>query len=156
RRRHGPRGTPGVRPRLPADGIHRLSGSPCRGSRRGARGARGALGEADDRPDPRTVDTAGIAPCERRSNAGHRHGLLHLAPAYPQLAVSLRQSGTVGLLVKVGATGEVQAVRVTRSAGSLLDQAAVAAAYGWTYQPARQAGTPTSSWVEEIVDFKLR
>ena len=82
--------------------------------------------------------------------------LNRFAPDYPPLALAMRQSGTVRLLVKVGPDGQVQAVRVSRSAGTVLDQAAVGAAYAWTYTPPLQAGQPVHVWVEEIVDFRLK
>jgi TonB family protein len=80
----------------------------------------------------------------------------HPSPPYPPAALSLNQSGTVVLLLKVGADGRVSEVRVTRPAATLLNQAAVRAAYQWTFRPAEQNGRPVTTWVEETVEFKRR
>ncbi len=77
-------------------------------------------------------------------------------PQYRLVAVTTRQSGTVGLLVKISADGTVSDVKVTKSAGSPLDKAAVSAAFGWTYKPARKNDRPVNTWVEETVEFKLK
>ncbi len=82
--------------------------------------------------------------------------LRHAPPDYPSVAVSMRQTGSVRLLVKVASDGRVTEVRVTGHATPVLDQAAVGAAYGWSYRPAQQNGQPVATWVEETVEFKLR
>ena len=82
--------------------------------------------------------------------------LRHAPPDYPSMAVSMRQTGSVRLLVKVESDGRVTEVRVTGHATPVLDQAAVRAAYGWSYRPAQQNGQPVGTWVEETVEFKLR
>jgi protein TonB len=57
-------------------------------------------------------------------------------PQYPEAARKARVDGVVILDAVIAATGEVEEVRVIRSAGRLLDDAAAAALPKWFYRPA--------------------
>ncbi len=60
------------------------------------------------------------------------------APAYPKELERKGITGTVGLAIVVGANGGVQSVDVTSSSGyAELDQAAITAAYTYSFEPAR-------------------
>ena len=60
------------------------------------------------------------------------------APAYPKELERKGITGTVGLAIVVGANGGVQSVDVTSSSGHAeLDQAAITAAYTYSFEPAR-------------------
>ncbi|WP_394837616.1 TonB family protein [Pendulispora rubella] len=58
-----------------------------------------------------------------------------------------KQHGEVVLGVTIDAEGHVQAVEVLDSAGKLLDDAAVRAAWQWTFEPAQRNGTPVAAKV---------
>ena len=75
-------------------------------------------------------------------------------PAYPQIAIDARVSGTVLLQVLVGVDGRVENVRVVRSI-PLLDGAATDAARRWVFRPARVSGRPVRVWVALPVRFSL-
>jgi protein TonB len=72
------------------------------------------------------------------------------------IAMTLKLTGAVKLLVKVEVDGRVGDVKVTRSANPSLDEAARSAAYSWTYKPAKRGAFPVATWVEETVEFKLK
>ena len=60
------------------------------------------------------------------------------APVYPKELERKGITGTVGLAIVVGANGGVQSVDVTSSSGHVeLDQAAITAAYTYSFEPAR-------------------
>ena len=60
------------------------------------------------------------------------------APVYPKELERNGITGTVGLAIVVGADGGVQSVDISSSSGrSELDQAAIAAAYTYRFEPAR-------------------
>lgn len=78
-------------------------------------------------------------------------------PSYPRRAVDLRQQGTAIVRALVGLDGETRDVVLWRSSGvRLLDEAAVAAARDWLFQPARIGGRTIEAWVEIPVHFNLR
>lgn len=78
-------------------------------------------------------------------------------PFYPRRAVDLRQQGTAVVRALVGLDGETRDVVLWRSSGvRLLDEAAVAAARDWLFQPARIGGRTIEAWVEIPVHFNLR
>src|SRR5262245_52542139 len=62
-------------------------------------------------------------------------------PEYPEMARKARAEGKVILEIVVGRTGEIEDIRVLRSA-PLFDQAAIEAVARWRYQPALQSGRP--------------
>ena len=61
-----------------------------------------------------------------------------VAPVYPKELERKGITGSVGLAIVVGANGSVQSVDVTSSSGEAeLDQAAITAAYTYSFEPAR-------------------
>lgn len=62
--------------------------------------------------------------------------------AYPVLARRMRLEGLVEIVFVVDEQGRTADIRVVRSAGGLLDEAVVAAAKRWRFEPARKDGVP--------------
>ncbi|HTQ43154.1 MAG TPA: TonB family protein, partial [Polyangiaceae bacterium] len=72
---------------------------------------------------------------------------------YPPDALRDRIEGTVGLEVVVDETGAVVDARVTAPAGHGFDEAALAAARKFTFQPALRDGKPVRSTVQLAYEF---
>ncbi|MGH8155106.1 MAG: energy transducer TonB, partial [Rhodanobacteraceae bacterium] len=78
-------------------------------------------------------------------------------PQYPIQAIRQGQQGTVILDVTINAQGEVIDVKVEKSSGyRVLDQAAVAAARKWRFNPGIQNGKPSGGVVRIPVNFNLQ
>jgi protein TonB len=76
-------------------------------------------------------------------------------PGYPEAARKARLDGVVILDAIISASGEVEAVRVIRSAGRLLDAAAAEAIRKWTYRPATLNGRAVRVLLTVTVDFRI-
>lgn len=77
-------------------------------------------------------------------------------PTYPDRMREAGIEGTALLRLRVAADGSTQEIRLLRSAGHrLLDAAAEAAARGWEIAPALRNGQPIEAWVEVPVRFRL-
>ena len=79
----------------------------------------------------------------------------HPDAPYPPEALEGKIEGNVGLELDLDATGAVVAVRVTTAAGHGFDEAAVAAARRFTFEPAKRRGVPVASTVEFTYEFHL-
>jgi len=79
----------------------------------------------------------------------------HPDAPYPAQALAGKLEGNVGLELDLDATGAVVAVRVTGAAGHGFDEAAVAAARRFTFEPAKRRGVPVASTVEFTYEFHL-
>jgi len=79
----------------------------------------------------------------------------HPGAPYPPEALREKVEGNVGLELDVDAEGNVTDVRVTTPAGHGFDEAAVAAARTFTFEPARRRGAPVPSTVEFTYEFHL-
>ena len=77
------------------------------------------------------------------------------APDYPEEAEKAGIEGTVYLRIAIDSTGKVVDVKVAKGVHKLLDSAAVAAAWTWTYYPAKSKGKPVAVWIGQPVTFKL-
>ncbi len=78
------------------------------------------------------------------------------APEYPVAAKRKREEGEVRLSVTVSPEGRPLRVSILKSSGHpLLDQAAIEAVSGWTFEPARAAGLPVEDRVVVPVRFSL-
>src|SRR5262245_30466892 len=83
--------------------------------------------------------------------------LLQQSPAaYPEAARRAGVGGTVSLEIVVAADGSVADVKVLRGVGFGLDEAAVAVARTFRFQPATDGGKPVSSTVRFDQRFTLR
>jgi TonB family protein len=77
--------------------------------------------------------------------------------AYPAAAREAGIEGTVQVRVQVLADGTVGSVSLGRSSGSKeLDDAALQAVKGWTFEPARRDGQPVTSWATVSYRYELR
>jgi TonB family protein len=74
-------------------------------------------------------------------------------PVYPERALQQRVRGEVVLLVRVSETGEPLEARVTKHVRQDIDEAAVAAALQWRFEPARQKGRPVRT--DAVVRFSF-
>jgi TonB family protein len=82
--------------------------------------------------------------------------LLHQArPVYPPELQAAGVEGTVMLQAIVGKDGSVKAVKVVKSAGQALDDAAMAAVKQWQYQPTLLNGQPVETVTTVSVGFQL-
>jgi protein TonB len=61
-------------------------------------------------------------------------------PEYPRAAIRTRSEGVVILEAVITTSGDVDEVRVLKSANALLDDAAMRAVRQWTYRPATLGG----------------
>jgi TonB family protein len=76
------------------------------------------------------------------------------AAVYPPDALRDRIEGTVGLELTIDDAGQVTDARVTSAAGHGFDEAALAAARAFVFEPARQGGRPIRSTVQFAYDFR--
>jgi protein TonB len=78
------------------------------------------------------------------------------APLYPTLSRRLKEQGTVYLQVLVLKNGKVGQLKLKQSSGfARLDQSALNAVRGWTYQPALKLSQPIDYWFVQPVVFNL-
>lgn len=80
----------------------------------------------------------------------------HVTP--PEYPVEVKKAGIEGIVylrIAIDTTGEVLDVKVVKGVDPLLDSAAVAAAWTWTYYPAKSKGKPVAVWIGQPVTFKL-
>ncbi len=75
--------------------------------------------------------------------------------AYPADALRDRIEGTVGLELTVDVLGDVTDAQVTTSAGHGFDEAALAAAKKFVFEPAKENGIPIASSVQFAYEFHL-
>jgi protein TonB len=62
--------------------------------------------------------------------------------------------GVVSMSVLVSETGQVIDVKITKSANSILDQAAMNAVRQWAYEPATKKGVKVKMWVPVSMSFQ--
>ena len=76
-------------------------------------------------------------------------------PQYPEAARKAGIEGVVILDAVIAASGQVEEVRVLRSAGKLLDDAAAQALRRWTYRPATLNGRAVRVLLTVTVSFRV-
>ncbi|MUV14773.1 TonB family protein [Lysobacter sp. HX-5-24] len=77
-------------------------------------------------------------------------------PRYPSRALRMRETGTVRVLVAVGADGVPTDVSVESSSQSRdLDRAALEAVRKWRFRPAQRGGQPVAGSVVVPIEFRL-
>jgi protein TonB len=79
---------------------------------------------------------------------------VHVAPVYPQIAISAGVQGIVILEAVIDERGTVDKVRVLRS-HPLLERAAIEAVRQWRYSPPLLNGQPVSVYLTITVNFTL-
>jgi protein TonB len=77
-------------------------------------------------------------------------------PEYPEGPRRARMEGAVILEAVITASGEVDQLRVVKSAGPLLDRPALDAVRRWRYKPATLNGRAVSVYLTVTVTFGLR
>jgi protein TonB len=105
-----------------------------------------------DRPDPPPP----LVPRTYRPGGDIRRPekIKDVVPVYPEMARSVRVSGTVILEAEIAESGRVRNVRVLRSI-PLLDQAALDAVRQWIFTPTLLNGEPVPVVMTVTVTFKL-
>ncbi len=81
--------------------------------------------------------------------------ILKRDPEYSEQARKAKYSGTVALLVDIGASGKVTSVTVIRSLGMGLDEKAIEAITQWKFRPSMKDGKPVSTQVQVNLIFRL-
>ena len=77
-------------------------------------------------------------------------------PYYPAALRRLGKEGSVGVRVRVGATGRAELVEIADPSGfPAFDSAALEAVKRWIFAPAQTATGPIASWVAFKVSFRL-
>jgi protein TonB len=77
-------------------------------------------------------------------------------PDYPPRALDFGITGTVMVRARVAPDGSTEEIRLWRSSGNaLLDAAALAAVRRWAFEPAAVDGRRVEAWVEVPVHFRL-
>lgn len=79
----------------------------------------------------------------------------HVEATYPPEALKAGLEGNVGLELRIDASGHVVEVKVTAPAGHGFDEAAVAAARAFVFEPARRGGVAIASTVQLTHEFHL-
>ena len=74
---------------------------------------------------------------------------------YPPMAKSAGIEGTVALDFFIDINGDVTEVKVTKSTGTVLDQAAIDAVKKSKWKPARQRDKKVGVWIDQELTFKL-
>ena len=82
-------------------------------------------------------------------------GIYTAGPEYPESARRDRIEGTVVLQVKVSKECRASDIKVLRSVGHALDEAAIKAVSQWKYQPATLNGEPVEVLTQVTVNFRL-
>jgi iron complex outermembrane receptor protein len=108
-----------------------------------AQGAREAATRPSE-PSPSTADERPVPPTvvEQRQ------------PDYPPEALPARLAGDVAVTVELDAAGMVTGTTLAKGVAPPLDRAAMAAAAGWRFQPARRAGQPVASRIQLVFHFE--
>jgi TonB family protein len=77
-------------------------------------------------------------------------------PKYPASALEQKIGGVVVLVVDIDAQGRPVDIEVERSEpAGVFDQAAIDAAWQWTFSPAIEAGTPVASRIRVPIRFEI-
>ncbi len=80
-----------------------------------------------------------------------------IQPKYPKRSIRMHQEGVVWLRVLISKKGERKDIKLHQSSKyTLLDQAAIKAVKGWTFEPNIVNGKPVKSWVEIPIEFKIK
>ncbi|MEJ7603351.1 MAG: energy transducer TonB, partial [Kofleriaceae bacterium] len=103
-----------------------------------------SIARADDRPAPK-------APAVTRPPKL----LQAVAPEYPKAALDAGKTAKVKVRIQIDATGIVTKVEVLEKVGDGFDEAAVAAAMQYVFEPAEIDGKPGAIGVETTINFVI-
>lgn len=76
-------------------------------------------------------------------------------PAYPEIERKARREGDVVLEAIIASGGEIEEVRIVKSAGPLFDASATAAVSSWRYRPATLNGRAVRVLLTVTISFRL-
>ena len=141
-----------------ADTEERNTGGSTEGSAEGsAGGVAGGLigGVATPLPPPPPTPGASATPVRVGGSIKVPSLINRVEPVYSAVAAAAEMSGLVILEAVVDANGSVESVKVLRSRGALLDNAAIAALKQWKYSPLVVNGDPTSFVVTITFNFRI-
>lgn len=98
-----------------------------------------------------------VVPVRPRISQGVSEGLLihRVTPVYPKPAIAMRVEGDVLLQATIGASGEVESLRVA-AGHPLLAPAALEAVRDWRYRPYMLNNEPVPVETQIVVKFRLR
>jgi periplasmic protein TonB len=83
--------------------------------------------------------------------------LIHrIQPDYPKSALAAHIQGTVVLEALITQNGDVQNIRLTKSAHPLWNQSAIEAVGNWKYKPATLGGRPIAVYFHVTVMFTIK
>jgi TonB family protein len=82
--------------------------------------------------------------------------ILRPPPGYSEEARKARPEGTVRLAGVVGVDGTLRDIRVVTPLGMGLDEAAIAAAQQWRFEPGMRGGVPVPVRVTLEINFRLQ
>lgn len=117
--------------------------NPLPAGRIGARAASGSSSGKPDQADHMIINEA-------------RYRSPPKPPRYPKRARELNQQGEALLHIRLNPDGNAEEILVWRSSGyTLLDNAALAAARRWEFEPERRGGRAVIAWVKIPVRFSL-
>ena len=76
-------------------------------------------------------------------------------PGYPEIERKARREGDVVLEAIIASSGEIEEVRIVKSAGPLFDASATAAVSSWKYRPATLNGRAVRVLLTVTISFRL-
>ena len=120
-----------------------------------AGGVVGGLPEAPPPPPPQPPTPAARAPIRVGGQIDAPALIRRVEPIYPDIAMHSHIQGVVILEAIVGEDGRVVEVKVARSAGRLLDTAALEAVRQWQYSPLLLNGLHTRFVLNVVLSFRL-
>jgi protein TonB len=106
-------------------------------------------------PPPPPAPAAPRAPVRTGGNVQAPALITRVEPVYPPMAVHSFMQGTVILEALVDEDGTVDEVQVLRSAGKILDEAAIDAVKQWRYEPLLLNGIRAPFILSVVLSFKL-
>lgn len=106
-------------------------------------------------PPPRRAPAAPTPPIRVGGRVPQPELLHRVEPEYPRAAVDARVQGVVIIETVVDEDGRVVDVRLLRSAGDVLDRAAIAAIRQWRYAPLQLDGMRVRFLLTATLSFKL-
>jgi protein TonB len=115
----------------------------------------GVLGGLVTEIPPPPPPAAPRAPVRTGGNIQPPALITRVEPVYPPMAVQAFMRGTAILEATVNEDGTVDDVRVLRSAGKLLDKAALDAVKQWRYEPLLLNGIRTRFILTVVLTFNL-
>ena len=118
--------------------------------------ADGTIGGTGDEPSLGIGLGPGVAPVPVGGDVKAPVLVARVEPEYPEALRRARMEGIVILEAVITASGEVDQVRVLKSAGPLLDRATLEAVRQWRYKPATLNGRAVSVYLTVTVTFGLR